>query len=97
MPKTPQKVSVAYTKLQNGHGFQAADKAGQWLLVTHKNLEDAIDEVSAQLAEILGGSWHPEEESTKLMLKGTESKDSNIVSTPYSGFAGVMSWVSDAA
>jgi len=90
-------VSVAYTKLQNGHGFQAADKQAGWLLVTSHDLNDAIEEVSGQLSEILGGKWYPTEETKSYLFKGTDKKDKNIVGTPYSGFAGVMSWTSDAA
>ncbi|XDZ65267.1 hypothetical protein AB8880_10075 [Alphaproteobacteria bacterium LSUCC0684] len=89
--------SVAYTKLQNGHGFQAADKKAGWLLVTSHDLNDAIEEVSQQLSEILGGKWYPTEETKSYLFKGADTKDINIVGTPYSGFAGVMSWTSDAA
>ena len=90
-------VSVAYTKLQNGHGFQAADKQAEWLLVTSTDLDEAIEEVSEQLEKILGGVWRISDESKKSLQKGTVKKDNNLVVTPFSGFVGVMSWTSDVA
>ena len=97
MTQLPNMVAVAYTKLENGHGFQAADKQAKWLLVTSHDLSAAIDEVSEQLSEILGGVWHISEESKNYLFKGSDKKDTNLVTTPFSGFAGVMSWTSESA
>ena len=97
MDKNIKTVSVAYTKLQNGHGFQAADEKAKWLLVTSHNLNEAIDEVSEQLHTILGGDWVISEKSKQYLLKGADKKDNNVVITPFSGFAGVMSWTSEVA
>jgi len=90
-------VSVAYTKLQNGHGFQAADKQAEWLLVTSHDLNEAIEDVSEQLQTILGGVWSISDESKHYLLKGADKKDNNVVTTPFSGFVGVMSWTSEVA
>ena len=94
MEQKLKTVLVAYTKLQNGHGFQAADKTTKWLLVTSHNLDEAVDEVSEQLSEILGGEWYPTEKTKKLLFKGTENKDMNVFGSGFSGFAGLMSWTS---
>ena len=67
MTQSLKVVSVAYTKLSNGHGFQAADKTAQWLLVTSADLNDAIEGVSEQLSEILGGTWVLAEDSKNLL------------------------------
>ena len=97
MGKHIKTVSVAYTKLQNGHGFQAADKHAKWLLVTSHDLNEAIEEVSEQLQTILGGVWSISDESKQYLLKGADKKDNNVVTTPFSGFVGVMSWTSEVA
>ena len=100
MSNEPTTVSVAYTKLQNGHGFQAADKTAKWLLVTSHDLQQAIDEVSSQLSEILGGEWTPTEETQEYLHKGMDNAGKNTANVglpAFSGFAGVMQWTTAKA
>ncbi len=98
MTQKAKKVSVAYTKLLNGHGFQATDESTKWLLVTSSSLDEAIEEVSQQLSEILGGKWEPNEKAKHYLSLGNEvTNDNNIIGAAFSGYLGSCNWVPVAA